>query len=78
MESLYAMNNSKAFKRYCGKEFYPHIIRSHHATRRVKEFLKRKKDYQQGRDENAVFFLAADLGHKRFEKKGGLGKIIIP
>ena len=33
----------KAFKRYCGKEFYPHIIRSHHATRRVKEFLKRKR-----------------------------------
>ncbi len=60
----------KAFKRYCGKEFYPHIIRSHHATRRVKEFLKGKKTISKEEMKTLFFSLAADLGHKRFEKKG--------
>ena len=60
----------KAFKRYCGKEFYPHIIRSHHATRRVKEFLKGKKTISKEEMKTLFFSLTADLGHKRFEKKG--------
>ena len=28
-----------AFKRYCGREFYPHIVRSYYATVKAKEFL---------------------------------------
>ena len=58
----------RAFKRYCGKEFYPHIIRSHHATRRVKEFLKGKRSIDKKEMKSLFLSLAADLGHKRFEK----------
>src|SRR3989344_1719813 len=59
----------KAFKRYCGKEFYPHIIRSHHATRRVKEFLKGKRTISKEEMKSLFLSVASDLGHKRFVKK---------
>ncbi|MBI2582233.1 hypothetical protein HYV87_03875, partial [Candidatus Woesearchaeota archaeon] len=59
----------KAFKRYCGKEFYPHIIRSHHATRRVKEFLKGKRNISKEEMKSLFLSVASDLGHKRFVKK---------
>lgn len=59
----------KAFKRYCGKEFYPHIIRSHHATRRVKEFLKGKRNIDKKDMKSLFLSVASDLGHKRFVKK---------
>lgn len=59
----------KAFAKYCGKEFYPHIVRSHYATSEVKKFLKGRK--KAGREEVAklYFSIAAELGHKRFVKK---------
>ncbi len=59
----------KAFKRYCGKEFFPHIIRSHHATMRVKEFLKGKRTINKEEMKSLFLSVASDLGHKRFVKK---------
>ena len=63
-----------AFKRYCGKEFYPHIVRSYYATRRAREFLETcghptKEDVQR-----LCFSIAERLGHKRFVKKDGTWK----
>ncbi|MBU0460065.1 MAG: hypothetical protein KKH52_02560 [Nanoarchaeota archaeon] len=58
----------KAFRQYCGQEFYPHIIRSHYATSKVKEFLMKKNP---SKEEAKQFLLgiAGELGHKRFVKK---------
>jgi len=58
----------KAFKDYTGKEFYPHIVRSHFATKQAKQFLKQKNFNKQDVKE---FYLsiAEKLGHKRFVKK---------
>lgn len=60
-----------AFKRYCGKEFYPHIVRSYYATLKVKEFLK--KNASPTKDQVRLLFIsiAQKLGHKRFVKKDG-------
>ncbi len=59
----------KAFKHYCGKEFYPHIIRSHYATKQVQNFLKGKRKAAK-EEVNALFLdIAAHLGHKKFVKK---------
>ena len=59
----------EAFRRYCGRNFYPHIVRSFYATQKAEEFLKShgsatKKDIRE-------FFLSVSekLGHKRFVKK---------
>lgn len=62
------------FKEYCGKEFYPHIVRSFHATYRAEVFLKGHKKYSK--DEMRDFFtsLAVDLGHKKYSKKEGVWK----
>ena len=58
----------KAFKEYCGKEFYPHIVRSYFATKQAKQFLKKRESNKQ---EVKDFYLsiAEKLGHKRFVKK---------
>jgi len=58
-----------AFKKYCGKEFYPHIVRSYYATSVAKDFLKNHNI--ASRDEVKTLFLsiADKLGHKRFSKK---------
>ncbi len=56
------------FERFCGQRFYPHIVRSHFATREVEKFLASKKK------EDAREFclrLAGKLGHKKFSKKDG-------
>ncbi|PIN76733.1 hypothetical protein COV17_01355 [Candidatus Woesearchaeota archaeon CG10_big_fil_rev_8_21_14_0_10_36_11] len=59
----------EAFKKYCGIEFYPHIIRSHYATTQVKQFLKGKRTISK-RDADTLFLsIAEQLGHKRFIKK---------
>ncbi|UCD55513.1 MAG: hypothetical protein JSV93_01570 [Candidatus Omnitrophota bacterium] len=59
-----------AFKRYCGREFYPHIVRSFYATNRVKKFLAaRKKPPKKEEVHNLFYSIAEKLGHKRFIKK---------
>jgi DNA topoisomerase IB len=64
----------KAFKKYCGKEFYPHIVRSHFATSKAKEFLKKHK--KTDKIEINAFFssIAQKLGHKKFDKKNKVWK----
>jgi DNA topoisomerase IB len=64
----------EAFKKYCGKEFYPHIVRSHFATTKAKEFLKKHK--KSTKDEINFLFstIAQKLGHKKFDKKSNTWK----
>jgi hypothetical protein len=58
-----------AFKRYCGREFYPHIVRSFYATNRVKEFLIARKPLKKKDVHHLFYSIAEKLGHKRFIKK---------
>lgn len=59
----------EAFMRYCGHEFYPHIVRSHYATTKVKNFLKNKKKTTKQEVTQLFTQIAHDLGHKKFNKK---------
>lgn len=61
----------KAFKEYCGKEFYPHIVRSFYATQQAEDFLKKnKKKKLDKKSVNEFYTSVADvLGHKKFSKK---------
>ena len=61
----------KAFKRYCGEEFYPHIVRSHYATMQVKNYLKGKRKLDKDNVNMLYLSIASHLGHKRFSKKKG-------
>ena len=58
-----------AFKKYCGREFYPHIARSFYATNRVKKFLTSRKSVKKKDVHNLFYSIAERLGHKRFIKK---------
>jgi len=59
----------KAFKKYCGKEFYPHIVRSYYATIQTKKFLKTHKAVTKKELKEFYLSIAKKLGHKRFNKK---------
>jgi hypothetical protein len=59
----------KAFKRYCGQEFYPHIVRSHFATSQVKNFLSANRKPAKNVMKDFLFTVANELGHKKFSKK---------
>jgi hypothetical protein len=63
-----------AFRRYCGKEFYPHIVRSHYATVRTQDFLAKHKSITKEEMRSLFFDLAEKLGHKRFAKKDRVWK----
>jgi len=58
-----------AFKKQCGHEFYPHIVRSHYATMQVKDFLKKKNKFIKKDIEELFISIAHDLGHRKFNKK---------
>ena len=58
-----------AFLKYCGQEFYPHIVRSYHATSKVKTFLAKNKNFGKNQVEELFMSIAHDLGHKKFDKK---------
>jgi hypothetical protein len=58
-----------AFKRYCGKEFYPHLVRSHFATMTVNNFIKGKKALNKKEVDYLYLKIAHVLGHKKFLKK---------
>ena len=58
-----------AFKKYCGKEFYPHIVRSFYATNRVQDFLATHKSLDKKEVHDLFYSIAEKLGHKRFIKK---------
>lgn len=59
----------QAFEKYCGKKFYPHIVRSHYATKEAEKFLEGKKKISK--DDAMKFYLkiAEKLGHKKFSKE---------
>ena len=57
------------YKKYCGREFYPHIVRSFYATNRVKKILERRKPIEKKELYNLFYSIAEKLGHKRFVKK---------
>lgn len=63
-----------AFRRYCGREFYPHIVRSHYATIRTKDFLAKHQTATKEEVRALFFDLAEKLGHKRFAKKDRVWK----
>ncbi len=58
-----------AFRKYCGREFYPHIVRSFYATNRVKKFLATRRPINKKDVYNLFYSIAEKLGHKRFVKK---------
>lgn len=61
----------KAFKKYCGREFYPHIVRSHYATKEVENFIKKHRKADK-KEVNGLFNKIAErLGHKKYSKKEG-------
>ncbi|MCR4285018.1 MAG: hypothetical protein NUV97_03165, partial [archaeon] len=61
----------KAFERYCGKKFYPHIVRSHYATEEANKFIKKNKHPSKQEVKKLYIKIAEKLGHKKFSKKSG-------
>jgi hypothetical protein len=66
---LHETDFKKAFMKYCGEEFYPHIVRSHHATKKVKQFLAKNRVINKEKADKLFMSIAHDLGHKKFNKK---------
>ena len=58
-----------AFRKYCGREFYPHVMRSYYGTEKAKEFLKAHKTATKEEVQGLFLAIAEKLGHKRFVKK---------
>ena len=58
-----------SFKNYCGTLFYPHIVRSAYATKRVQNFLKGRRRVLKTEVEKLYTSIANELGHKKFSKK---------
>jgi len=63
------MQFKRAFERYCGHPFYPHIVRSYYATEKAKEFISMHRSVEKKELLEFYRFLASELGHKRFVKK---------
>ncbi|MAG08782.1 hypothetical protein CMO89_04870 [Candidatus Woesearchaeota archaeon] len=59
----------QAFRRYCGKGFYPHIVRAYYGTEKAKEFLRTHKTATKEEVKELFLSIAEKLGHKRFVKK---------
>jgi len=73
----------QAFKKYCGKDFYPHIVRSYYATMEAEKFLKahrahkaREASKKDMKKETLTLFksIAEKLGHRRYIKKKHMWK----
>ncbi len=59
----------KAFLKYCGEKFYPHIVRSHYATKTTQNFLKNNPSPTKEEVKKLYLEVADKLGHKKFSKK---------
>ncbi len=59
----------KAFRNYIGVEFYPHIVRSHYASKQVQNFLRNNKKVTKEEVNGLFLGIAHQLGHQRFVKK---------
>jgi hypothetical protein len=58
-----------AIGEYCGKEFFPHIIRSYYADTEVKKFFRMRRTATKQEVFDLLIKIASKLGHKRFDKK---------
>lgn len=63
-----------AFKRYCGKAFFPQIVRSYYATKTAKEFMKTHKKPTKKEVQSLFLSIAGKLGHRKFDKKSNTWK----
>ena len=61
----------RAFEKYCGEKFYPHIVRSFYATKEARNFLSNHKKASKEEIKELFTKIAEKLGHKRFDKKQG-------
>ena len=59
----------RAIKTYCGKEFYPHIVRSYYADTEVKKFFRTHRTATKDEVYSLLIKIASKLGHKRYDKK---------
>lgn len=59
----------KSIADYCGKAFFPHIIRSYYADTEVKKFFWRHRTAAKKDVFDLLVLIAAKLGHWRFRKK---------
>ncbi|MGD0782935.1 MAG: hypothetical protein ABSA30_08770 [Candidatus Aminicenantales bacterium] len=59
----------KAIKAYCGKAFYPHIVRSYYADTEVKKFFRTHRTATKDEVYGLLIKIASKLGHKRYDKK---------
>ena len=66
---LHEEDFKKAFKKYCGKSFYPHIVRSFFATKQTEDFLRKNKNPNKKQTREFLFYVAEELGHKKYSKK---------
>ena len=66
---LYERDFQNAFKKYCKQEFYPHIVRSYFATKRIEEFLNSNPKPSKEEIREVYDEIAEKLGHKKFSKK---------
>ncbi len=57
-----------AFEKYCGEQFYPHIVRSYYATEKAKEFIQSHRKATKQEIKDLFNSIAEKLGHKRFDK----------
>ncbi|PIN88747.1 hypothetical protein COU61_03620, partial [Candidatus Pacearchaeota archaeon CG10_big_fil_rev_8_21_14_0_10_35_13] len=67
----------KAFVRYCGVRFYPHIVRFFYATSKAEEFLNSLKNGEKVSKKQVKELytsIASKLGHRSFSKKNNLWK----
>lgn len=68
-DKLHEKDFHVAFKKYCSKEFYPHIVRSHYATKKVEQFLEENTKPTKKEVIELYNEIAEKLGHKKFSKK---------
>ncbi len=58
-----------AIGEFCGRDFYPHIIRSYLADTEVKKFFRSRRTATRQEVYDLLIMIASKLGHKRYDKK---------
>lgn len=58
-----------AIGEFCGRDFFPHIIRSYFADTEVKKFFRSRRTATRQEVYDLLIMIASKLGHKRYDKK---------
>jgi hypothetical protein len=58
-----------AIGEFCGRDFFPHIIRSYFADTEVKRFFRSRRTATRQEVYDLLIMIASKLGHKRFDKE---------